>query len=103
MWICFDPIGSREGWRASILFLVFFSGTYFGIDASLTNAAASNVPHNTVASEVSLPISTHHENDECRNVTTDNRAGIYTYIYTHVKMIIKFRTDHTLLESFRLY
>ncbi|XP_053977432.1 popeye domain-containing protein 3-like isoform X3 [Hylaeus anthracinus] len=75
MWICFDPIGSRVGWRASILFFVFFYWTSFGIDASLTNAAASNVPRNTVTSEVTLPISTHHEDDECRNVTTDTRTA----------------------------
>lgn len=83
MWICFDPIGSREGWRASISFLIFLYCTSLGIDASLTKAAASNVPRNTVTSEVSLPISTHHEDDECRNVTTDNRAGTGLSVVSH--------------------
>ncbi|XP_017879043.1 blood vessel epicardial substance-like isoform X1 [Ceratina calcarata] len=74
MWICFDAIGSREGWQASTLFFMFVYWICFGIDGSLTNAIASNVPHNTVTSEVSLTVPTHHEDDECRNVTTDNRA-----------------------------
>lgn len=83
MWICFDPIGSRDGWHASISFLVFLYWILVGIDASLTNAAASNVPRNTVTSEVSLPASTHHEDDECRNVTTDNRAGTGLSVVSH--------------------
>lgn len=84
MWICFDPVGSREGWRASILFFIFLYWTSFGTDGSLTNAAAFNVPHNTVTSEVSLPVSTHREDDECRNVTTDNRASMYACTYNMV-------------------
>lgn len=74
MWICLDPIESREGWRASILFFVFLYWTSFGINGSLTNA--SNI-HNTVTSKVLSPVSTHHEDDECRNVTTDDRGGTY--------------------------
>lgn len=74
MWICFDPIGSRIGW-GSISFVVLLYWTSITIDASLTNAAASNVPRNTVTSET--PASAHHENDECRNVTTDNREGTF--------------------------
>lgn len=80
MWICFDPIGSREGWRAFILFCIFLCWTSFGIDGSLTNAAAFNVPHNTVTSDISLPLSTHHEDDECRNVTTDKASMYYMII-----------------------
>lgn len=80
MWICFDPIGSREGWRASILLFIFLYWTSLGIDSSLTNAAASNVPHNTVKSDVPLPASTHDEDDECRNVTTDSSTGMYRII-----------------------
>lgn len=74
MWICFDPIGSRIGW-GSISFVVLLYWTSITIDASLTNAAASNVPRNTVTSEI--PAAAHHENDECRNVTTDNREGTF--------------------------
>lgn len=80
MWICFDPIGSRDGWGASISFVVLLYWTSITIDASLTNAAASNVPRNTVTSEISVPASAHHENDECRNVTTDNREGTISVI-----------------------
>lgn len=77
MWICFDPTESRVGWGTSISFVVLLYWTSITIDASLTNAAASNVPHSTVTSDVSLPSSAHHDNDECRNVTTDNREGIF--------------------------
>lgn len=76
MWICFDPIGSREGWGTSILFIVLLYWTSITTDASLANAAVSNVPRNTVTSGVSLPASAHHEDDECNNVTTDNKEGI---------------------------
>ncbi|KAG5324377.1 POPD1 protein, partial [Acromyrmex charruanus] len=81
MWICFDPIGSRIGWGTSISFVILLYWT--SIDASLTNAAASNVPRNTVTSDISIPASAHHENDECRNVTTDNREGTGLSVVSH--------------------
>lgn len=77
MWICFDPTESRVGWGTSISFVVLLYWASITIDASLTNAAASNVPRSTVTSEVSLPAPAHHDNDECRNVTTDNREGTF--------------------------
>jgi hypothetical protein len=79
MWICFDPTGSRIGLGASISFVALLYWASITIDASLADAAASNVLHSTVTSEVSsVPAApAHHENDECRNVTTDNREGTF--------------------------
>ncbi|KAG7209620.1 hypothetical protein KM043_011271 [Ampulex compressa] len=83
MWICPNPIGRREGWRASISLLVFLYWASVSVDASLTNAATSNVPHNTATSGDTLPTLPHHEDDECRNVTTDNRAGTGLSVVSH--------------------
>ncbi|KMR04332.1 blood vessel epicardial substance [Lasius niger] len=83
MWICFDPTESRVGWGTSISFVVLLYWASITIDASLTNAAASNVPRSTVTSEVSLPAPAHHDNDECRNVTTDNREGTGLSVVSH--------------------
>lgn len=83
MWICFDPIGSRVGLGTSVSFAALLYCASISIDASLANTAASNVPRTTVTSEVSsVPsaASAHHENDECRNVTTDNREGTFPTI-----------------------
>jgi len=79
MWICFDPTGSRIGLGASVSFVALLYWASITIDASLADAAAPNVPHSTVTSEVSsVPAApAHHENDECRNVTTDNREGTF--------------------------
>ncbi|KAI4496696.1 hypothetical protein M0804_000506 [Polistes exclamans] len=83
MWICFDLIGSREGLGASISFLILLYSISNSVDASLTNADTSNIPHNTVTSDISSPTVTHHENDECRNVTTDDRAGSGLSVVSH--------------------
>ncbi|XP_047359720.1 popeye domain-containing protein 3-like [Vespa velutina] len=83
MWICFDLIGSREGLGASISFLILLYSISNSVDASLTNADTFNIPHNTVTSDISSPTVTHHENDECRNVTTDDRESSGLSVVSH--------------------
>lgn len=90
MWICFDLIGSREGLGASISFLILLYSISNSVDASLTNADTSNIPHNTVTSDISSPTVTHHENDECRNVTTDDRASMYTSLIVYISTLYSF-------------